>query len=295
MAILVDFNPLFISNFMVQVGLDLDGIYYESLCRNMILKALLAHKKKFSKDYGEMIICADGRRSWRNIAFPHYKARRALKKDTEENKAKWQTLHLAMDKIGQELKDQFPFRFLKVEHAEADDIVAVLTMALSKKGQRVVIISNDKDFAQLLKHDGVVQWAPKDKDFIKVDDPDKHLKEMIIRGDDCDDIPNIFSPNNVFITKGISSKRIYTKKLNEWLDQDPQCFCEDEDESVTEKNLQRYAENTKLIDFRHIPKPVVTSIIDEYKAQANKPQVKYSYFADSGLVEFITRISEFNS
>jgi 5'-3' exonuclease len=54
----------------------------EDLLRHMVLNAIRSYNVKFRREYGQMIIACDDRRSWRKELFPYYKANRH--KDREE-------------------------------------------------------------------------------------------------------------------------------------------------------------------------------------------------------------------
>lgn len=301
MAILVDFSQVFISNFMSQIGIDYDDDQIDGLVRHMTLQTLLSYKKQFSQKYGELIVCVDGRNSWRKNRFIHYKANR--KKRREEEKEKWDNLYQSLDKMVIELSDNFPYRIVKIDEAEADDIIAVLSKSLSKMGKNVMIISSDKDFVQL-HDDNVKQFSPQKSEYIKVDNPSKFLKELVIRGDSVDGIPNIFSPEDILVTEGKRQKSIFAKKMVEWLDMPIKeiCICEDKklDQSdrdyITSRTEKRFKQNLMLIDFKYIPKNVKCAIIEKYNNEKDKKskKVDYRYFVANSLPTLMDRSTEFN-
>jgi hypothetical protein len=69
--ILIDFNGIAIGNVVVQ-RLSAD----ENLIRHMILNSIRMYRQKFHKEYGEVVIVADGAGNWRKDAYPQYKASR---------------------------------------------------------------------------------------------------------------------------------------------------------------------------------------------------------------------------
>ena len=155
--IIFDFNQVAISNLMEQIGSSKTAVE-ESLVRHMILNSLRTYVKKFRDSHGpEVIIACDNKKYWRRDIFPHYKASR--KKIREASGHDWATIFECLSKIKQELKDYSPYKVIDVDTAEADDIIAVLTMKYSAT-QKVMILSSDKDFAQLQKYPNVDQQIP---------------------------------------------------------------------------------------------------------------------------------------
>ncbi|HIB85048.1 MAG TPA: hypothetical protein EYO59_10780 [Chromatiaceae bacterium] len=67
MPILVDLNQVAISNLMVSLGAyNKTFELNEDLIRHMILNSLRAYRVKFQEEYGELVICCDGKTSWIN-------------------------------------------------------------------------------------------------------------------------------------------------------------------------------------------------------------------------------------
>ena len=98
-----------------------------------------------------------------------------------------------------ELKETFPYRVIRVERAEADDIIGALCHEHGVLGfmpgyaERILILSGDKDFSQLRKYANVEQYSPITKKWIRVNNPERYLREHIMRGDRGDGIPNFLS------------------------------------------------------------------------------------------------------
>ena len=59
--------------------------------------------------------------------------------------------------VKDEIRDNFPYRYMYVERCEADDIIAVLVKHATEP---VLIVSGDKDFQQL-HTESVTQWSAK--------------------------------------------------------------------------------------------------------------------------------------
>lgn len=257
--ILVDFNQVCISNLMAQIGNHTDLAVEEGLVRHMILNSLRLYKQKFGVVYGDMIIACDDKNYWRKQLFPYYKAGR--KKMREQSDINWSLLFDILNKIRQEIKDNLPYIVLHVETAEADDIIATLA---KESSEDVLILSADKDFIQL-HNSKVIQFDPIRKKNIKVDRPDLHLKELVIRGDSGDGVPNAMSPDNSLVD-GIRQKKIMKAKLDEWVMMDwDQLF------NVPEFKIG-ISRNKKLIDLSEIPDSITDAIITQYHIALDTPK-----------------------
>ena len=136
---------------MMQVVNQKDNEVKEDMVRHMVLNSLRSYRTKFYKEYGELVICYDGRNYWRKEIFPYYKQNR--KKSRESSNLDWDSIFKTLNKIREEIKDNFPYKTIEVMNAEADDIIASLVFNMSKNPlpKDVLIISSDKDFFQLQK------------------------------------------------------------------------------------------------------------------------------------------------
>ena len=91
-----------------------------------------------------------------------------------------------------------------------------------------------------------------------------------MRGDAVDGIPNFLSVDNSIVDK-IRQTPITKKKIELWIDQDPEDFC-------NEEQLRNYHRNMKLIDLQYTP----SYIADQINMQYNElPKGK-----QSGLLNF---------
>jgi 5'-3' exonuclease len=282
--ILIDMNQVLIANLMQQIGSNPKAALDENLIRHMVLNSLRSYAKQFRSKYGEIVIACDSKQSWRKGIFPFYKAHR--KKDRENSGFDWHFIFGTFDKIRVELRENVPYRILEVEGAEADDIIGVLA-ARNAPHQEILILSSDKDFMQLQKYPGVVQYSPILKRFIKADNPLEYVKEHIIRGDRGDGIPNFLSSDNVFVT-GERQKSISKKSLVEWINRDPKEFCN------TEIMKRNYKRNQMLVDLDYIPDNIKSLIVDAYDntQPANKKRM-FNYFIENRLKNLMEVIEEF--
>jgi 5'-3' exonuclease len=281
--IIFDFNQVAISNLMEQIGSSKTQVE-ESLVRHMILNTIRTYVKKFKSTHGpEVVIACDNKNYWRREIFPHYKAGR--KKAREASGHDWNTIFECINKIRDELKNNSPYKVIEVHTCEADDIIAVLA-ARHAANEKVMILSSDKDFAQLQRFSNVEQYSPILKKYIKEPLPALQLKQLVIRGDKSDGIPNILSADDVFVAGG-RQKPITEAKIIKWLNQDPKEFCEGE-------MYRNYSRNETLIDLTKIPENLKQSIIDSYEsAVPNSKQKFMNYMIANRLKNLLEVIDEF--
>lgn len=283
--ILLDLSQVMISNIMLQVGQHTNAIQPD-LVRHMILNTIRSLKVKFGAEYGEIVICADDRKYWRREFFPPYKGNR--KADREKSNIDWPALFDMLNVIKQELKDNFPYRVIQVEGAEADDVIGTLATEYGSdlnNGNNILILSGDKDFVQLQRFGNVTQYDPVRKKEIKSNDPELFLKELVLSGDRGDGVPNVLSPDNCII-EGLRQKPLREVKIKELLETD---F-----EALPSDIKRNWIRNSMLIDLRHIPTNIKQAVLQEYDSQANKPRDKmFNYFINHKMKMLMESISEF--
>jgi len=275
--IIIDLNQVVYSSLTIQAKhSDLD----ENLIRHVTLNTLRLVRNKFFDKYGEIIIACDNKHYWRRDVFPYYKANR--KKDREASTLNWPLIFDCMNKVKEELKQTFPYRFIDVDGAEADDIVSVLIEELPYN-ERALIISGDKDFIQLHTMKPYIdQYEPIRKKWITHPNPGEYLKEHIIRGDRSDGVPNIRTPDSSLAT-GERQKTVSSKMMDSWL------------EDGIPRELQRNFERNKtLIDLTQIPEHIKTRISAALRKEPEGNRNKlYSYFIDKRLRNLMENINEF--
>ena len=261
MAILIDFSQICLVNLYSKLN-DTSAFYTDatsdrdkakSIFRQLILSSLIQYNKMFRISYGDMVISCDGLSYWRRDVFPQYKSTR--KKQREQAGIDWKFVFSCIDELIEDLRNNFPYKVVRVDSAESDDVIATLTKKFVSEKEDVLIVSSDKDFVQL--HSPLVdQYSPQQRKFVIEMNPQKYLKEKIIKGDRGDGIPNILTDDNVF-EEGRKQNMISSKRLNEFLSHDLTKYY---DSDV--KN--RYMRNRMLIDFNYIPDVIRQSILDEY-------------------------------
>ena len=281
--IIFDYNQVAISSLMEQIGSSKKPVE-EDLVRHMILNVIRTYVKKFKEKYGpEVVIACDNKNYWRREIFPQYKAMR--KKTRDASGHDWNSIFDCLNKIKLELEQSSPYKVITIDSCEADDIIAVLTMKFSST-QPVMILSSDKDFAQLQRFPNVEQYSPILKKYIKEPLPLLQLKQLIIRGDKGDGIPNILSPDDVFVS-GSRQKPITETKIIKWLNQESKDFCNDE-------MLRNYSRNEILIDLTKIPDNLKEKILDKYEDTKPKSKSEFmNYMIQNRLKNLLEVIDEF--
>ena len=252
-----------------------------SMIRHMILNSLRMYRQKYHEEYGELVLCCDGRHSWRREHFPQYKASRKTTRDSSSKD--WSQIFECFDTIKSELKEYFPYKYIEIEDAEADDIIGFLAKT---QDELIMIISGDKDFIQLQVRDNVDQYSPITKKIVYNANPAKYLKEHILRGDSSDGVPNFLSADNSIVDK-IRQAPITKKKVELWVDQEPEDFC-------NEEQLRNYHRNMKLIDLQYTPSNIVAQVGSQFnKVPKGKRSDLLNYFIERKLNNLIQDIGEF--
>lgn len=275
--ILVDMNQTMISNLMAQIKTtgDLD----ENFMRHMVLSSIKSYEKRFSAEYGEMVLCYDSRKYWRREYFPYYKQNR--KKDREKSGLDWNKIFECLNAIRDEIRDLFPYKVIEVDGAEADDIISVMCKHHGKG--KVLILSGDKDFVQLQKYSYVTQYNPIQKKFVKFNRSEvaEFINEHVLKGDRSDGIPNILSPDDTFVT-GKRQRPLSKKVIASFLTNDPLDICDDD-------QYRNFKRNRILIDFDYIPEYLEQEILAHYEGlNTTRKSVPLEYFRKYKLNDLMT-------
>ena len=281
--ILLDYSQTVIGSFMA-VGRG-NPVVEEDLLRHTILNSIRMFRNQFVKDYGEMVICCDGKDNWRKKVFPEYKANR--RKNRENDITDWKTLFELLHEMREDLNKYFPYKVMHIDSAEADDIIGVLVE--ERQGMEcspTLILSSDKDFIQLQKYQRVRQWSPLQKKFV-VGDPVESLYDKTIRGDTGDGVPNILSSDDTLITEGKRQTPVTKKKMELWRGKKPEEFC-------NEAMLRNYHRNKTMVDLRETPESIRINIVNQYDNQeAGDRSQLLNYFVDKRLKNLMEVIDEF--
>ena len=281
--ILIDFNGIAIGNVVVQ-RLAAD----ENLIRHMILNSIRMYRQKFHKEYGEVVIVADGAGNWRKDVYPQYKASR--KKSRDESSIDWNEMFRIINMIRDEIRDNFPYKVMHQYGCEADDVIAQIALETQEFGKHepVMIVSADKDFIQLQKYDNIKQFSPMTKKYVKHDNPRLYMMEHIFRGDGGDGVPNVLSDDNVFV-EGRRQSPVTKKKIEAWLE------AEDLQSAMGDDIYRNFLRNKKLIDLTETPQNIKSEIINTYESQdpsKNKSKV-FNYLIQKRCKLLLESVQEF--
>ena len=280
--ILLDFSQTMIGTFMAMGKGNV--VVEEDLLRHTVLNTIRQYKKTHREIYDcgagpGLVICCDSPKNWRKESFPEYKANR--KKHRENDTTDWKSLFQFLDEMIEDFRNYFPYKVMRVEGAEADDIIGVLNEYVATNP--TLIISSDKDFIQLHKYQGVSQWSPLTKNWV-TGNPEESLWEKLIKGDAGDGVPNILSADDTFVIDGKRQRPITTKKLNLW---------KEDRSSWTEEMNRNFHRNKTMVDLEECPESIRINIINQYKEQSPKHGLLMEYFIDKRLKSLMDVIDEF--
>ena len=276
--ILLDFSQTMIGSFMAMGKGSI--VVEEDLLRHTVLNTIRQYKQMHRHvDHGGFVICCDSPKNWRKESFPEYKANRKKKRETDTTD--WTSLFEFLHQMIDDLREYFPYKVVKVESAEADDIIAVLTQEEMKNP--TTIISSDKDFIQLQKYEGVQQWSPLTKDWVK-GDPEASLWEKLVKGDAGDGVPNILSSDDTFIVEGKRQRPISKKKMKMW---------KEDRSSWTDEMHRNFNRNEMMVDLEKTPESIRINIINQFREQVPPHGRLMEYFTEKRLKNLMEHIEEF--
>jgi len=253
--ILVDFSGVAIATVAINKVND------EDMLRHMIINSLRMYRTAYKKEFGEMVLACDGKNNWRRNYYPQYKANR--KKSREDSGFDWAEAFRIVNKVREEIKDNFPYKVIHVDECEADDIIGTLCENSQEFGQYedIMIVSADKDFLQLQRYKNVRQYSPLMKKEYVEEHPLKGLTEKILTGDAGDGVPNILSHDDVFVN-GERQTPLSRKKKDAIIED-----LADGELLYAASWYRNYCRNETLIDLTKTPDRLKKQIIEEYNSQ----------------------------
>ena len=281
MAILIDANQIAISHLMVRHKIEQE-INIDTV-RKSIVRVIGRIAKKFSNEYGKVVLCYDDKNYWRRQVFPYYKQNR--KKERENSKYDWEQVFSVLNKIRDEIRVYFPYHVIQVQGAEADDVIASLVRHNMRQAnpEQMLILSADKDFIQLHRYPNVRQYDPIRNRWIEEADPVAYLQEHIVRGDRSDGIPNILTCDDAIVA-GKPQKKMSKEKIASLASMDPSEF-------TNFIRLRNWKRNSELIDFSKIPVEVVDRIINYYSKYRPATSISMDYFIQNDIQDLIEEFS----
>lgn len=269
--ILVDLQPVMIVS---AVTMDEPMRCYNYFRQGFFSRIFDSIVEFFSREYGRIILCAEGGTSWRKEVYPMYKYQRHEgAKKTEKEKALWDENHKMFDRLKAELIECKMFQVISAEGAEADDVISYLALASEDP---ILIVSSDKDFKQLQVNPNVKQYSIIHQKWVECEDPKAFLIEHIVRGDSSDYIPSIKKPLHQLGVENKARLPVTKKFLMDFM------------AGVEyEKYAERYKENAQLIDLTkqpdYIKKRIREAVSQEWKGNT---ETALNYLKDNGLGKF---------
>ena len=280
--IIVDLTQVLIASLMASTRGGQEPIS-EDLVRHIALKSLAMYRKKYKNKYGELVLADDSYNVWRKDVFPHYKAN--SKKSRDKDTKDWGQIFDCITVIREELKYNFPYKYIYISKCEADDIIGTLCEKYGDT-ENIMIISGDKDFQQLQRYSKVRQFSPITKKDIKLTQEQalEYLNDHIISGDTGDGVPNCLSQDDVFVS-GLRQRPLSKKKRDTI--KDPLVM----NDSEIDRNLER---NRSLIDLSYIPSKYKKQILQEFDNVVVAPRGGLlTYFINNRLMDLQESIGDF--
>lgn len=284
--LIVDFSQIVISTiqatFRPQEELSVD------LIRHVVLNSIRSNILRYRREYPDIVLATDRGPYWRKRIASYYKGNRSKQRD--ESGWDWKVIFDAMNVVRQELIETFPYHTIEIAGVEADDIAGVLVHRYAHLYHRILLLSSDGDWAQLLKFRNVKQFSPLLKKPVepKQGSAHLHLLEKVIRGDRKDAIANIKSvSDHVVNLVGVRQKSITQKELDIWMNNPVEDWAEDQ------FTKDRYYENLKLLDLSLIPDDIADLIVAEFEKPIASGGGIYKYLIKHKMKELLGKADEF--
>lgn len=241
------------------------GLYYHKVLDSVI---------GFSKEHGELIFAGEGRGSltWRRSIYPDYKANR-------KHDEAYQIFKNHLKEV-EDLISYFPTKSISVDGAEADDIMYALATYFADNDEDVLVISGDRDMAQLINHsDKIKVYSPTLRLFREKQQ--NIILEKAIVGDPSDNIPGIPRIGAKTFEKALRDRTVWDTKI--------------------EPNRHIVEQFIKIVDLSKAPANIKDEAIIQYNSKEfNKldPQSIETFMFNHALKEQLSRwpdnLSEIN-
>jgi DNA polymerase I len=159
-----------------------------------IRKSIKCVRDYFPNDEISVVVAWDkGIPGYRYAKYPDYKKKSASKQRKPEIEAERKNLiKLNSLILNEQVFPMINVPFISYSNCEADDIVSVITRQVEDK---MLIVSTDTDFYQLLKEDIIYLFEPIKERIIDAKDweltPSQSLAVKLLSGDDSDSLPGI--------------------------------------------------------------------------------------------------------
>ena len=304
------------------------------LWRYYYINDIFKYIKQF-EDITEVVVARDSKGNWRRNIFPWYKKHRKVtrtadqvKSDAEGHWFTWDDFYQYQEDFINSMKKYVPVKVIEINHAEADDIVAVLCQNI--KGKKYVI-TTDHDYIQLTQDEDVQIYSPMKKAFLHADDPKEHMLIKVMTGDKSDFIPSIgvkYTYKPEFLRYCVLQKKAENEKFAQIkLDNDEELlynmyfkylseygvspvrasnFTEKKakhylaEQSVKEllngdpKLKKDFKRNNKLVNLTMQPKEIKEKILDAYHSYELPRTNLLKFCKENKFRHFMERISEYS-
>lgn len=232
------------------------GLYYHKVLDSVI---------SISKEYGRLIFANEGRGSldWRRSIYPDYKANRKHDETYQIFKN-----HL---KDVEHLISLFPSKMIEVAGAEADDIMYGLSTYFADNGEDVLVITGDKDIAQLVNYSDKIRVYSPTLRMFREKQPSLILEKAIV-GDPSDNIPGVPRIGIKTFEKALKDRSIWDAKI-------------EPNRSIVEKFIQ-------IVDLSKAPANLKEEAIIQYNSKDYSgfdPQAIEMFMYENSLKEHLSR------
>ena len=277
--ILIDNSQLFFSSYFSHGHAT--GEVNDNLVRHTLLSQYARINDKYRSRFGNIVICNDADNYWRKEIYPGYKQQRKEQKEKNTD-VDWKHLYETFDRIRTEIKDNLPYKSIRVARCEADDIMYVLCKHYSPE-EKMLIVSSDKDMVQLMKFKNVSIYSPKTDSIIKsIGNLDQLLFTHVLKGDISDNIPNVLTDTDTFLSKKERQKPMTAKRIVEFTENSS---------LINQSNLDR---NRNLIDLSYIPEEYENNILKKFKETipANRQNI-FDYLVSNKMKLLLESVESF--
>lgn len=209
-SIILDGNNMFFKAFAIHGKLSIPRIEGSLFTGGTfgLIQSIISAKRDYLKENGNMYIVWDKGHKRRSEIYPEYKANRNKDEweDYENFKAQMKMAKYVLSFMGiyQVIKDG----------EEADDLAGTIAFKLKNEGKKVLLVSADKDFQQLID-ENIDLMAHKGSNNIKIWNKEEWKKEkgyypeyfsifLALNGDKGDNIPGIHGIGEVAANKLIN-------------------------------------------------------------------------------------------
>lgn len=221
-------------------------------------------------DQVDIVFAQDDRvsKSFRKDIYPEYKLQRAFAPKSFKTQPIKEYINNIIFK-DLDVEARYGYRFVKVDGAEGDDVIATIMKSLDGYMLKILFAS-DKDFLQI---DGIKQFDLSGKEVLRKwgdEELSAHdfMMMKLLLGDVSDNIPKVFDkvgPKKAL--KLIHDKEALKAKLKE-----------------NQASAKQYKMNKKLICFSEIPKELRDKILEK----VNEKVFTLKQEKDIDLAEFMT-------